>query len=88
MKPRRVPSSNTVFSLPGGNEDNDLWCERTTDTDGDPLTVVVWVPADDERLQIAEGKNIALAVWGTGHPPVSLLVTPEQPGTADGHGRP
>jgi hypothetical protein len=60
--------------LPGGNEDNDLWLERTTDSDGDPVLSSCWTPTDDERLQIAAGANVELVVWGTGHPPVLMRV--------------
>lgn len=83
MKPRRFPMANCVFELVGGNEDNSLWVERTTDAEGQAMIRSVWVPTDEEREQIAAGANICLAVWGQGTPPVSLLVTPEQPGKGE-----
>lgn len=79
MKPRRTPSSNTVFSLPGGTEDNDLWVRRDV-LAGEPVICSVWVPTDEERAAIAGGANIELIVWGEGTPPVALRTTPEQPG--------
>lgn len=82
MRPRRVPSSTTVFSLPGGNEDNDLWLEATADQQGVPVLRSVWVPSAAERAQLAAGANVQLAVWGSGHPPVAVGVTDEQPGKA------
>lgn len=82
MKPRRTPTSNRVFRLPGGTEDNDLWVREDQDEVGAPLICSVWVPTDEERRAIARGDNIELAVWGTGTPPVSLAVTTEQPGGA------
>lgn len=79
MKPRRTPHSNQVFRLPGGNEDNDLWLERTRSDEG-PCLRSVWQLTDDERAAIADGANVSLVVWGTGHPPVSLAVTDEELG--------
>lgn len=75
MKPRRVPTSNFTFTLPGGNEDNDLWVEKT-DLDGAPAIISTWELDDDERAAIAAGGTLELAVWGAGHPPVSLAVGP------------
>jgi hypothetical protein len=77
VKPRRTPTSNLVFRLDGGNEDNDLWVERAV-TDEDPPSpclISVWEPSDDERQRIADGDNVALVVWGTGHPPVMVTAT-------------
>lgn len=72
MKPRRTVLSNFVFSLAGGNEDNDLWARASVDDGGNPILRSTWVPTDHERDQIAAGANIELIVWGTGHPPVSM----------------
>lgn len=69
MKPRRTHFSNRTFGLPGGNEDNDLWLHD----DGETLAST-WELDEDERRAIAAGHNIELAVWGRGHPPVSLRV--------------
>lgn len=79
MRPVKTPSSNGVFTLDGGTEDNDLWCERTESDDGTPVTWSVWVPTAEERAAIAAGRNLGLAVFGGGHPPVSLSITEEQP---------
>jgi hypothetical protein len=78
MKPRRTPSSNRVYSLAGGNEDNDLWVCETFDSEQPEATVVcsVWELTPNERERIAAGENIELAVWG-GQPPVALQVTAE-----------
>jgi hypothetical protein len=76
MRPRRTHFSNTVFRLEGGNEDNDLWVERSNSEEG-PTIRSVWEPTDDERRRIAEGENIYLVVWGTGTPPVALGVIDE-----------
>jgi hypothetical protein len=75
VKPRRTPSSSLVLSLPGGNEDNDLWAERGA-TDGTPWIESVWELDDDERAAIAEGATVELRVWSFSTPPVSLAVGP------------
>ncbi len=80
MKPRRFPAANKVFSLLGGNEDNDLWVEQAAFTDGTPFIRSVWELSDDERRRVAEGHNICLTVIGEGTPPVQMQITPEQPG--------
>lgn len=79
MKPRRFPLANKVFRLPGGNEDNDLWVEQTTQ-DNYPIIRSLWVPTKQERKAIAEGYNISLVIWGEGTPPVGISITHEQPG--------
>lgn len=79
MRPRRTPTTDVVFRLLGGTEDNDLWCRRGS-TDGSPWIESVWTLEDDERQAIADGANIVLRTSGTGHPPVSLYITAEQPG--------
>ena len=80
MKPRRTPSSNKVFRLVGGTEDNDLWVRQ--DEQG---IASVWELDDDERAAVALGANIELMVFGAGTPPVSLAVTTELLGK-DGNG--
>lgn len=70
MKPRRTHTSNQVYVLPGGNEDNDLWVHI------DPAQGTVssvWELTDEERRAIADGANIELIVWG-GQPPVGMQV--------------
>lgn len=75
MRPRKTPTSTNVFVLPGGNEDNDLWVEKT-EIDGQPVILSVWDLDDEERAAVAAGGTIELATWGIGHPPVSLAVGP------------
>jgi len=69
-----VPASNAVFRLEGGNEDNDLWCERFVSEDGSVALLSTWDLSEEERAAIATGGTIELAVYGEGHPPVSLVV--------------
>lgn len=87
MKARRTVLSNLVFSLVGGTEDNDLWVQRDTDTDGKPIIRSTWVPSDAEREAIARGENIELIVWGHGTPPVNIQITDVPLGKPPGAGR-
>jgi hypothetical protein len=77
MNPRRTPSSNQVFRLPGGTEDNDLWVRRDHHEDGSPLIRSTWELSDQEREEITAGANVELIVWGAGTPPVALRTTDE-----------
>lgn len=79
MRPRRTPQSNSVFRLPGGTEDNDLWVEKGQ-IDGEAVIRSLWVPTEEERRAIAEGANLELVTWGAGTPPVSLATTGKRPG--------
>jgi hypothetical protein len=74
MKPRRTHLSNSVFRLPGGNEDNDLWIYIDHDDNGIPMIRSCWVPSKAEREAIAAGANVELIVWGGAHPPVAMDV--------------
>jgi len=76
MMPRRTPSSNVVFRLPGGNEDNDLWV-KCDQIDGQPTIQSTWVLTDEERSAIARGDNVELIVWGEQQPPVCVRTTDE-----------
>jgi hypothetical protein len=82
MKARRTVRSTTVFRLPGGTEDNDLWVEPVADEGGHPILSSTWEPTEDERLAIAKGANVELLVWGEGTPPVALRTTDVQLGKA------
>lgn len=77
VKPRRTPSSNHVFEMPGGTEDQSLWCRLDTSVKGTPTIASVWYLTALERKAIAAGANIELVVWGGGHPPVALRTTTE-----------
>lgn len=77
MRTRKFPGANTVFVLEGGNEDNDLWVEKTLNENDEEILVSVWELDDDEREQIARGGTIELVVWGNGHPPVALVIGPK-----------
>lgn len=79
MKPRRTPQSNVVLRLDGGNEDNDLWAERS-DEEGVPVIRSTWELSAADRQEIAEGANIELITWGVSHPPVALQTTTRQLG--------
>lgn len=79
MRPRRTPTSNKVFRLAGGTEDNDLWV-RAGIEDGEPTISSTWEPNEEERTALAAGASIELTVWGIGHPPVALRTTTESLG--------
>ena len=93
MKPRRTPSSNVVYRLPGGTEDNDLWAERTIAEGmepGDPaegrmMIRSVWELDAKERAAVAAGANVELSVYmGDAQPPVGLRLTHQKLGRGDG----
>lgn len=72
-----MPTSTGVYTLPGGNEDNDLWVEQGIDEEtGTPIHTSVWDLDDDERATIAAGGTLELIVWGQGHPAVAMTVGP------------
>lgn len=74
MRPRRTPSSTTVFRLVGGTEDNDLWT-RIEEVDGIPVIVSVWELTPEERQHIAAGANLQLEIHGAEQPPVAMQTT-------------
>lgn len=84
MKARRTHRSTTVFRLPGGTEDNDLWVEPMAAEDGSPVLGSTWEPTAEERQAIADGANIELLVWGEGTPPVCVRTTDVPLGKAPG----
>jgi hypothetical protein len=63
VKARRTHESNVVLQLQDGNEDNDVWATRTTDSEGRSVIVTVWEPDEVERAALANGENIAVIVW-------------------------
>lgn len=85
MQPVRTERTNRVFQLLGSDESHDLPLEATTDGEDNAILVSTWELSDEERQWIAQGAKMELAVWGTGHPPVSLIVTfPEDIEDGDG----
>lgn len=72
MRPRRTHFSNTVFRLPGGTEDNDLWAMRDIHDDGSPLIRSTFELTPEERELIAAGGQVELIIWGDVQPPVCL----------------
>lgn len=77
MKPRRTVTSNHVLSLPGGNEDNDLWVTvgPASPEDQSPVICSTWELSAEERERVAAGENVELIVFGTAHPPVQMRLT-------------
>lgn len=74
MRPRRTPDSNVVYRLPGGTEDNDLWCERLPSAYAGTRIMSEWELDDDEREAIAAGGRVYLVQYGEPIQPVSLGV--------------
>jgi hypothetical protein len=75
MKPRRTHESTSVYRLPGGTEDNDLWVTADVDDGGHPVVCSTWVPTDEERALLAAGENVELVIWGTAVPPLAMRTT-------------
>ena len=72
---RLVPISSAVFSLPGGNEDNDRWAElRPDEGNGWPVIISVWELGRAARAAITAGGTIELVVWAREQVPVALSV--------------
>lgn len=76
VRPKKTPSTNHVFELPGGNEDNSLFVEAHLDEQGEPVMTSVWELTERERAMVAEGGTIELHVWGRGTPPIAMSVGP------------
>jgi len=79
MRARRTHNSTHVFTLQGGNEDNDLWGYYVPVEDNPNLGVLatVWTPTDEERARIAGGENIRLLMWVRRPFPVAMDLTDE-----------
>jgi hypothetical protein len=72
--PEPMEISGTVFHI----DDNGPAGGRLTLREDEEHYMVLsstWVPTDEERERIANGENIELLVWGSGHPPVAMEIT-------------
>ena len=77
MRPIVTPATSATFKDLDGRGMPDLPAERRT-IDGYPATVSTWEPTPEERIAIAEGANIEVALLTpTPHPPVSVAVSSE-----------
>lgn len=85
MKPVRTPETNIVLTLPGApvgerelpaarifTYDSDL---GETERDARAAFQTTWMPDQDEARRLEAGAAVVLTITGTGHPPVSLIVT-------------
>lgn len=81
MRPRRTHNSTHVFTLEGGTEDNDLWAYFIEEPQPGNWVyralATVWVPTDEERIQIASGSNIRLLMAASRPQPVGMDLTDE-----------
>lgn len=91
MKARRTDEKNFPLTLPGDPDGtHTLYVERCrffdpsmgeTEDNSHPGYESLWQPNDLERLQLANGGDVLVRIWGSGHPPISVGVTYE-PGEA------
>lgn len=70
MKPVRTPDTDTNYQLRGGTSANDLPCRRVERG----LILSEWDLTKAERLALARGARIELAIYTEPIPPVSLTV--------------
>lgn len=70
MIPGKIRRSNKIFRAPEGMDN----CEDLSVIDDGERLMSEWIPTDEERKAIAEGKNVLLSVWGQGMPPISIEV--------------
>jgi len=66
----RTPESTSIYTLPGGNEDNYLYVQQTV---GGEIHSI-WEPTDAERLLLAGGGRVRLTIIGALVPPLILSV--------------
>jgi len=80
MNPTQHPSNTRVFGAPAGWDQADLHCNPLAVTDveidGRHAIISFWRPTVEELEQLAAGALVALWVYGSGHPVVSLAVEP------------
>lgn len=74
MKPVETDTTNTVFKLQGGTEENDLPILSTDGGDHGPTLTSFWRLDGHERRIIAEGGRVVLTVFGRAHPPVLISI--------------
>lgn len=90
MRPRKVESSNIVYRLPGGTEDNDLHARLGRLADGHvnlderdpadgtnaPYIATVYEPTNDERAALSSGiSNVEVILLGLERPPPLIVRT-------------
>lgn len=75
LKPRRTHRSTKVWRLPGGTEDNDLWVEERVAEGDVPVQASTFVPTEKQRSRIAAGENIEVLIWGSGQPPIAVVLS-------------
>jgi hypothetical protein len=74
------PTNNLVLGAPAGWDQQQLPCGALPVTqlmvDGQPAMVSFWRPSAEELAQLQAGAFVSLWVYGAGHPPVAVGVTP------------
>jgi hypothetical protein len=73
MEPVRTKNTTRVLGAPRGwDEEKNGTCGGLPITDGAGVMFSEWRPSWRERLRIAFGGRVRLAVFGGGHPPVAV----------------
>lgn len=74
------PSNNRVLGAPKGWNQKELPCGALavtqTEIDGQPVMVSFWRPDAVELAALNNGGLVSLWIYGAGHPPVFVGVTP------------
>lgn len=73
MRPVKTPQTNTVYKLPSGTEENDLWVEAGMGPGDQPVTISEWEFSPVEREAIAVGGRVQLIIHSHIVPAVSLI---------------
>jgi hypothetical protein len=87
MKFIQHPSNNCVLGAPKAWDHQAIECHALpitrSDANGCPVMVSFWRPSADELADLAAGGAVALWIYGSAHPPVSLQVEPLADGQAE-----
>lgn len=84
MNPTDFPEATKTFTKPEGWTDEQ--CTPLHVHEGmfgtEHILLSRWMPTEQEKKDIADGKPVWLTIFGTGHPPVALFTGnpfPESP---------
>jgi hypothetical protein len=74
MESKQTKSCSIIFKLEGGTKENDLHGYRTLDTNNNIVSCGVFTPNEEERIEIANGARIVVAIWGKTVPPMNVII--------------
>jgi len=87
MKPGPIQFATRALGAPEGwDREKHGDCDVLEVRDRDGQMDSAWYPTDEEKAAIAAGRPVILTVWGSGHPPVSVNVEPQDGHKEDLHG--